>query len=116
MKSLFLLLLAATSLSAQEVLPEKAAVASVPDTDKSVLFIDPKSRGNDYVQAFDLLRKDRPSVKINLRTVTGAALSISELSASANGTLLFAKVPSNSGAKYVIVPIEEIMEIAYSPN
>ena len=116
-----LFLLLASSLPAQEAPhPEKAAAVAAavvaPEVDKSVLFIDPKSRAADYVQAFELLRKDKPSIKINLRAAGGTNLNISELTASSSGTLLFAKVPSNSGSKYLIVPIEEILEIAYSPN
>ena len=99
-----LFLLLASSLPAQEAPhPEKAAAVAAavvaPEVDKSVLFIDPKSRAADYVQA-----------------AGGTNLNISELTASSSGTLLFAKVPSNSGSKYLIVPIEEILEIAYSPN
>jgi hypothetical protein len=117
MKTVPLLLLLASALLAQDApLPEKAAAAAMPEIDKSVLFIDPKGRANDYVQAFDLLRKDKPSLKIQLRTMGGATLHISELIASSSGTMLFAKVPANSGSKYLIVPIEEILEIAYSPN
>jgi hypothetical protein len=112
-----ILLLAGPLLAQETPHAEKAAAASaIPDVDKSVLFIEPKGRASDYIQAFELLRKDKPSIKISLRTMGGATLTISELTSSSNGTLLFAKVPSNSGSKYLIVPIEEILEIAYSPN
>ena len=97
---------------------EKGAPPAVPAgvADKSILSIDPKNRASDYVQAFELLRKEKPSTKINLRISTGGPLVLSELTASSHGTLLFAKVSTNSGAKYLIIPIEEIVEIAYSPN
>jgi len=122
MNTSLLFLLAMSSLSAQETRPvEKppsaaTAIATIPDTDKSVLFIEPKNRASDYVQAFELLRKDKPILKVALRTTGGSTLNISELTASSNGTLLFVKVAGNSGSKYLIIPIEEIMEIAYSPN
>jgi hypothetical protein len=117
MKCIPCCLLLTGSLLAQETPPiEKTAAATIPDLDKSVLFIEPKGRANDYVQAFELLRKDKPSTKISLRTMGGTSLNISELTSSSNGTLLFAKVPSNSGSRYLIVPIEEILEISYSSN
>ena len=43
-------------------------------------------------------------------------MQISELTASTSGTLIFAKIPSNSGSKYIIVPIEDIQEIGHSPS
>ena len=118
----FLALLLTPFLFAQDAQhPEKAAAATTAatapsDADKSVLFIEPKGRASDYVQAFELLRKDKPSTKITLRTKTGTPLALNDLTSSANGTLLFAKIPSNTGSKYLIVPIEEIVELAYSPN
>ena len=117
MKALFLLAAAlATPEEGAQQIPEKMVKGAViRETEKSVLFIDPKNRATDYVQAFELLRKDKPSVKISLKTERDPVISnIGEITASANGTLLFVKVPSNQGSKYVIVPIEELVEIGYS--
>ena len=106
----------ATEKGAPPAVPAGVAAAVAAAADKSILSIDPKNRASDYVQAFELLRKEKPSTKINLRISTGGPLVLSELTASSHGTLLFAKVSTNSGAKYLIIPIEEIVEIAYSPN
>lgn len=116
MKAIPFFLLAASSVLAQEAppVPEKAAAPAVVDSEKSVLFIDPKSRAADYMQAFELLRKDKPTLKVQLKTSGGAAIQITELTASASGTLLFVKIPASSGSKYMIVPIEDIQEISYS--
>lgn len=84
-------------------------------TDRSFLTIDPKNRSNDYVQAYEILRKDKPTLKIGLKTASGIFSNVTDISASQNGTLLFVKTLSNQGTKLVIVPIEEILEIAYLP-
>ena len=94
--------------------PPPTAALSTQDL-HSALLIDPKQRAKDYIQAFELLRKEKPALKVNAQTTTGTLANISELSAADNGTLLFIKVPSNQGTKYSIVPIEELQEIVYSP-
>ena len=107
----------AAALAAQEPsVPEKATLPLGSDPEKSVLFIDPKNRANDYMQAFELLHKDKPTLKINLRTKGGMTIQVNEMTASSSGTLIFAKVPANSGSKYLIIPIEEIAEVSYSAN
>jgi len=94
--------------------PPPPAVAAVQET-RSSLIIEPKSRAHDFAQAFDLLRRERPTLKINIQTTNGTLANVSELSAAENGTLMLVKVPYSQGTKYLIVPIEEIKEIAYSP-
>lgn len=120
MKALFLLAAAANALApedATQAVDKQQKAAAISETEKSVLFIDPKHRATDYVQAFELLRKDKPSVKISLKTLGNTLIpNIAELTASSNGTLLFVKIPSNQGSKFIVIPIEEIVEIAYSPS
>lgn len=78
--------------------------------------IDPKNRSADIVQAFDHLRKDKPTLKIMIKTSSGAILTnVSEITASTGGTLLFVRVPSNQGARIQVIPTDEFEEIAYSP-
>ncbi|MBI5273196.1 MAG: hypothetical protein HY861_04355 [Chlamydiia bacterium] len=89
--------------------------ALVHQTAHSTMLIDPKMRALDFVHAFELLHKDKPTQKINLQTSAGTLMNIGEMSVADNGTLLFVKVPFNQGVKYAIVPIEEVEEIVYSP-
>ena len=97
--------------------PQKSAAASSTQSGKSLLMIDPKARAQDYVQAFDLLRKDKPTQKIMIILFNGMILtSVGEITASVNGTLLLIKYNSTSGNKYQVVPVEEIAEIAYSSS
>lgn len=115
-----LILLIANALVAQEaakpVAPPTppAAVAATIDN-KSVMIIDPKARTNDYVQAFDFLRKDKPTLKIMVRTTQSIILGVTDVTASASGTLLMIKTLSNQGIKVQFIPVEQVMEINYSP-
>jgi len=90
------------------------AAAAIPDV-RSSLLIDPKSRAHDFAQAFELLRREKPTLKINIQTPNGPIANVAELTAADNGTLMLVKVPFSQGTKYLVVPIEDIKEIAYSP-
>ncbi|PIS03261.1 MAG: hypothetical protein COT85_00855 [Chlamydiae bacterium CG10_big_fil_rev_8_21_14_0_10_42_34] len=120
MKFLFVLL-TFTTLFAQEThkLPMPQATPSVAaastTNDKNILIIEPKARAGDFVQAFDLLRKDKPTLKIMLRTSNHLIVNVTDITASTGGTLMYIKTLSNQGTRIQVVPLEEIMEIAYSP-
>jgi len=99
-------------------IPTQAVPATAATTNseiRSSLMIDPKSRAHDYTQAFELLRREKPTLKINIKTASGLLANVSELLAAENGTLLLVKVPFTQGTKFLIVPIEDVQEIAYSP-
>lgn len=118
MKSLSILLLAA-SLAAQEPAAPKPAISpgAADPSSKSTLLIDAKARASDYIQAFEMLRKDKPTLKIVISMASGLAIgNVTEIASTVNGTLLLIKSASTAGNKYQIVPIEEIKELAYSPS
>ena len=116
----FIPLIAISALAAQEApSPDKTAptAAAIQSTEnaRSIMIIDPKTRALDYVQAFEILRKDRPTSKIMIRTHSGMTLSnIAEMTATQSGSLLMVKSASQTGNKYQIVPVEDILEISYS--
>lgn len=112
-------LLAAASLASQEAAVPKPVVnpGAADPSSKSTLLIDAKARAGDYVQAFEMLRKDKPTLKIMIHMASGLSISnVTEISSTANGTLVLIKSASTTGNKYQIVPIEEIKELAYSPS
>jgi hypothetical protein len=89
--------------------------AAEPVLPKAIFPIDHTRRTSDFVQAYDLLRKDKPTLKITLRTSSGAVFAnVTELTAASGGTLLFVKNLSQQGSKYTILPVEEVAEINYS--
>jgi hypothetical protein len=109
-------IIAATEPAAIPEKPNAApAVAAALKESYSSMIIDPKARAQDYREAFELLRREKPSMKINIQTAGGPLANVSELSSAGNGTLMLVKIPFSQGTKYLIVPIEEIKEIAYSP-
>lgn len=116
MKYLTLLFLA-NALIAQEAAktPPAPLVSAMNTGNKSIVVIDPKARAADYVQAFDLLRKDKPTMKIMVRTASGALMNVTDLTAASGGTLLLLRILSNQGTRIQVLPVEEIMEINYSP-
>lgn len=116
------ILLISAILAAQELAPaEKATTTPAPTAavtvqeNRSALIIEPKMRAQDYAQAFELLRREKPTLKINIQTANGMIGNVADLTASDNGTLMLVKVPFSQGTKYQIVPIEDIKEISYSP-
>jgi hypothetical protein len=91
---------------------EEPLISSLP---KAIFPIDHVRRTSDIVQAYEVLKKDKPTLKIALRTTSGAIhANVTELVAAAGGTLLFVKNLSQQGSKYTILPVEEVAEINYS--
>lgn len=96
--------------------PVAPVVSALTNNNKSFMMIDPKVRANDYVHAFDLLRRDKPTLKIVIRTTSGMTFfNVTDLSVTQGGTLFLVKFLSTQGSKTQILPVEEIVEIAYSP-
>jgi ABC-type uncharacterized transport system permease subunit len=94
---------------------EAPTIAANASPDKSVMMIDPKIRANDYVQAFDMLRKDKPTMKMMIRTSSAILQNVTDLSIAPGGTLIYVRALSNQGTKIQIVRVEELQEINYSP-
>lgn len=92
-----------------------APVISMDIPNKNIMVIDPKARASDYVQAFDFLRKDKPTLRIMIRTADTLFTGVTDITASTGGTLLMVKVLSTQGSRTQIIPIEQILEINYSP-
>lgn len=115
----FIPLLLAQALLTQETPPPSSPPPAAPIAstigEKGVMLIDPKARATDYIQVFDLLRRDKPTLKIAIRAQNGQILNnVIDLSTTHNGTLFIVKVMSNQGTKYQFLPVEEILEINYS--
>lgn len=94
-----------------------AEEASAPATGgKSQIVVESKARASDLVQAFDMLRKDKSTFKINLRTQNGQMIpNIMDLTSSTAGTLLFIKILTSQGIRYQVLFTDDITEINYSP-
>lgn len=119
MKYLFLII---SSLSFAQTLPAavenkqaEAALTATQVSGKSVVIIDPKARSKDLAEAFVLLRKEKPSHKITVATVHGILNGVTDLQPSSGGTLIILKLLSSQGSEMNIIPVEQIVEIGYTP-
>lgn len=117
MKIFIFLALASTTL-AEEAPPPPAhapSSAALINNNRGVLNLNPKERASDYVQAFNMLRKEKPTLKISIRTSNDTLSNVTDLSTTHNGTLFFVKLLTAQGNKIQILPIEELVEISYTP-
>lgn len=115
MKTIALLLIAGLSFAQDAATPLNQSAAALDSSSKSVMLIDPKARASDFAQAFDFMRKDRPTQKIMIRTTTSELMNVTDITPSSAGTLLLVKTLSSQGVRTTIVPIEQILGVSYSP-
>ena len=91
-----------------------APILSMDTHNKGVIVIDAKARAADCAQVFDSLRKDKPTLKVMVRTADMTYMGVADVTAANGGTLLMLKIPSSQGTKLQIVPVDQIVEINYS--
>ncbi|OGN56698.1 MAG: hypothetical protein A3D96_06155 [Chlamydiae bacterium RIFCSPHIGHO2_12_FULL_44_59] len=120
MKTFWICLSLATTSFAEEKPQEpvkelEGAAIAIHSPNSSVIIIDPKARAKDIAQAFSALRKEKPTTKVILQTMDSSLYGVTDIKPTEGGTLLFIKVLSNQGATMHIVPVEQVMEIHYSP-
>jgi hypothetical protein len=111
--TLFFLL--ASVLMAQEIPKGVAPAVALESQTKSIIVIDPKARASDYAQVFEFLRKDKPTQRITVRTADAMLMGVTDITPSTGGTLLIIKAQSSQGLKIQVIPVEQIVEISYSP-
>lgn len=81
---------------------------------KNPLIIDPKMRALDYQQAYETLRKEKPSNKVCITLMNGSIFSnIIEMQRMANSTLFLIRYNSPQGIKIQAVELELIQSIGY---
>ncbi len=81
---------------------------------KNSLMIDPTMRALDYQQAFETLRKEKPSNKVCISLLNGSSLSnIIEMQKMSSSTLFLIRYNSPQGIKIQVVELESIMGIGY---
>ncbi|MBS0621035.1 MAG: hypothetical protein JSS61_06215 [Verrucomicrobia bacterium] len=95
-----------------------AALVSLPQEEalslKSYMLITPQSRAADYLQAFEILRKEKTAGKVFFELRDGSMISnVIEISTLPNSTLLLCRYNSNQGIKFQVIKIEEIATLSY---
>lgn len=77
--------------------------------------LDPKSRARDYVQAFEILRKEKSVSRVYFKTISGTLLqNIMEMTPMENGSLILFKLNTPQGIKYQVVKVEEIVTLHHN--
>lgn len=130
MKKIFCLALISSFAFAQETAPEKAEgqsklkkeevkiipmpTSSQQTAQRSIMIVQPKEKAADFIQAFELLKKEKPSSRIFFKLYSGKTINnILEVSMLDNGTLILFKVPTSQGTKSHVVSTEDIEEISH---
>ena len=117
MKTLFLLALPFALTAQESPAPPMPAESSalLRSTGRSTIVIEAKGRAEDIVKAYDLLKREKPTLRISAHTYSGAILSnVVEITAMPNGTLLLFRVSSTQGIKNVFVPVDDVIDLYYS--
>lgn len=98
----------------EEKKEEKPIVVPIKEKDSnhSFMMIDAKSRAQDFLKAYDLLKREKASARVFFKLTNGSIITnIVDISLFEGNTLFLFKVSSLQGVKYAVVPIEELQEI-----
>lgn len=107
------LALAAQETSQQQ--PTTPPSAIVQSISRSTVAIDAKARSEDILKAYDLLKREKPTLKISARTYSGQILSnVVDITAMPNGTLLLFRTSSAQGIKNQFISVDDVIELFYS--
>jgi len=88
--------------------------ASKSTQGRPVMTVDPQKRAQDYIQAFELMRKEKTSNKVLIHLTDGSSLTnVIEMAAIGNGTLIHFKTNTPQGIKIQIVEVEKILSITH---
>lgn len=91
-----------------------SAAVAVEVSGKSIIVIDPKARAKDFVEAFSILRKSKPTVKVTVKASSGDLFNVTSVKTTEGGTLLVVKYMTTQGHRTEIIPVEHMLEISYS--
>ena len=81
---------------------------------KNTLVIDPTMRALDYQQAYETLKKEKPSNKVCITLLNGSILTnIIEMQKMSSSTLFLIRYNSPQGIKVQAVDLESIVGIGY---
>ena len=82
---------------------------------KSYIRIDPKARATDYMQAFELLKKEKPVGQISFELEKGERINnVIDVTLMNQGTLFFFKYNTPQGVRQKIVEVESVRAISSS--
>lgn len=81
----------------------------------SIIFIEAQDRSDDFIQAFQTLKKDKPSATVSAHLKNGkTVMNVLEIHPMSKGTLLLLKVAVPQGTEMQIVSIDELARFSHS--
>jgi hypothetical protein len=88
--------------------------ASSPKQPSSQYAIDGKSRAHDYLQAFDLLKKEKTANKVQFVLKDNSLITnIIDIQLMEQGSLMVFRFNTTQGIRYRVVPLEEIVRLEH---
>lgn len=79
---------------------------------RSFLQLTAKERSTDYIEAFNLLKKEKGTDKVVFHFLDGSTISgIVDIQPTSQNTLLFFRYNSNAGVQIKVMPLETIVGI-----
>lgn len=98
------------------MIAQEAIAPSPQSQNHCKLSIEAKARSEDILRAYDLLKKEKPTLKISARTYSGQTLNnIVDMTAMPNGTLLLFRISSTQGVKNQFVSVDDLLDLFYTP-
>jgi len=80
---------------------------------KSIMMIDPKARAADYMQAYDVLRKEKTANKVVFQLSTGETISnIIDMTLMNQGTMIIFRFNTPQGIKLQAVELEDVLSLS----
>lgn len=91
---------------------EIQALSPKTENSRSVMILDPKSRANDYLEAFNLLKAEKSTAKIVFHLVDGQKISnVIDMKMMPNNTIVVFRYNAPQGVTLRAVEIESIESI-----
>ncbi len=87
--------------------PSALLMDAVP---RSFIQLTAKERSSDYIEAFNMLKREKGTDKVFFHLIDGSSISgIVEVSPTSQNTLLFLRYNSPQGVQVRVVPLETIV-------
>lgn len=100
--------------SPENIPPLHSSQQMQPSIVQSYMIIPPAARASDFVQAFDMLRKEKTAGKVYFQLSDGTAIAnVIDMTLMPNSTLFLFRFNSSQGIRFQVVKVEDILYIGY---
>ncbi len=104
----------ALGLSSLALCADESPAQLPPRTHSLQYSVEAKARAQDYLQAFDMLRKEKTTGKVQFLLKDGSAVSnIIDIQLMEQGSLLLFRFNSSQGIRFRVVALEDILRLEH---